>query len=215
MVKVKRVSIGDEGLLDPAADAWQGVVATRLTLQPTPLAAQPSKYIQVKWEEAQYGLTPDVSVQAAHNGERIYFRMAWQDGSTDDAIRDTDQFADAAALLFPVNGDAPLQSMGSPQLPVNAWYWRPDLEQPFSVTAQGTGTTRRAVDPALAASARHHGDEWTLVVRRSLGAAGPDQVTLTPGSGSKIAFAVWQGANHERGGLKAVTLDWEPLEVEA
>jgi hypothetical protein len=30
-----------------------------------------------------------------------------------------------------------------------------------------------------------------------------------------VGFAVWQGANQERGGLKAVTLDWEPLEIEA
>ena len=93
-----------------------------------------------------------MTVRAAHNGERLYFHLSWTDETNDKAIRDTDQFADAAAVLFPVNGDAPLQSMGSPQAPVNAWYWRPDLEEPFSITAQGTGTTRRTQDPELGAS---------------------------------------------------------------
>ena len=83
------------------------------------------------------------------------------------------------------------------------------------MTAQGTGTTRRTTDPGLGAMASYNQEEWTLVIRRSLAASGLDHVTLTPGSGAKVAFAVWQGANQERGGLKAVTLDWEPLEIEA
>jgi hypothetical protein len=29
-----------------------------------------------------------------------------------------------------------------------------------------------------------------------------------------VGFAVWQGGNQERGGLKAVSPDWEPLEIE-
>jgi DMSO reductase family type II enzyme heme b subunit len=40
-------------------------------------------------------------------------------------------------------------------------------------------------------------------------------VNLGPGDTGKVAFAVWQGANQERGGLKATSLDWEPLEIEA
>jgi DMSO reductase family type II enzyme heme b subunit len=156
-----------------------------------------------------------VAVRAAHNGERLYFHLAWTDDTNDAGIHDTDQFADAAAILFPVNGDAPLQSMGSPQAPVNAWYWRPDLEAPLSVTAQGTGTTRRTQDPELSASGMHDRGEWRVVIRRRLESPTADYVSIVPGVPSKVGFALWQGANQERGGLKAASLDWEPLEIEA
>lgn len=215
MVKVQRVSAGDAALLDPESPEWDGVRGSELTLKPTPITAQPSQYIQEKWKETPYGVSSSVTVRAAHNGERLYFHLSWTDATNDKAILDTDQFADAAAVLFPVNGDAPLQSMGSPQAPVNAWYWRPDIEEPFSITAQGTGTTRRTQDPELGASGIHSRGAWRLVIRRRLDSPEAEYVSLAPGVSAKVGFAVWQGSNQERGGLKAVTLDWEQLEIEA
>jgi DMSO reductase family type II enzyme heme b subunit len=38
---------------------------------------------------------------------------------------------------------------------------------------------------------------------------------LSPGQRAKVAFGVWQGSNAERAGLKAVTLEWQELEIEA
>jgi len=215
MVKAQRVTAGDAALLDPASPQWDGVRASELTLQPTPITAQPSLYVQEKWKETPYGVTRRLAVRAAHNGERLYFHLSWPDETNDEAIHDTDQFADAAAVLFPVNGDAPLQSMGSPQAPVNAWYWRPDLEQPLSITAQGTGTTSRTQDPELSASGIHSRGAWRVVIRRRLDSPQPEYVSLQPGAPGKVGFAVWQGSNQERGGLKAVTLDWQQLEIEA
>ncbi len=215
MVKVRRVTAGDAVLLDPASREWAAVGVSELTLQPTPVTAQPSQYIQAKWEATPYGVVPRLFVRAAHDGERLYFHLSWPDDTNNNGIHDTDQFSDAAAVLFPVNGDAPLQSMGSPQAPVNAWYWRPDLEEPLSVTAQGTGTTRRTHDSELQAHGQHSNGAWNLVIRRSLASSAEGYVSLAPDVSGKVAFAVWQGANQERGGLKAVTLDWERLEIEA
>lgn len=215
MVKVQRVSAGDAALLDPESPEWDGVRGSELTLKPTPITAQPSQYIQEKWKGTPYGVARSVTVRAAHNGERLYFHLSWTDETNDKAIQDTDQFADAAAVLFPVNGDAPLQSMGSPQAPVNAWYWRPDIEEPFTITAQGTGTTRRAQDPELSASGIHNRGAWRLVIRRRLDSPEAGYVSLAPGVSAKVGFAVWQGSNQERGGLKSVTLEWEQLEIEA
>jgi DMSO reductase family type II enzyme heme b subunit len=212
-MRAQRVTADDAALLDPAAREWEAVLASELGLEPTPIIAQPSVYIQAKWEGKPYGLLAGLLVRAAHNGERIYFRLSWPDESYNDGIRDTDQFPDAAAVLFPVNGDAPLQSMGSPQAPVQAWYWRPDLEEPFSVSAEGTGTSRRAADPELRASGSYAEGGWSVVIRRRLSSGG-DGVSLSPGAAAKVAFAVWQGANQERGGLKAVSAEWEPLEIE-
>ena len=154
-------------------------------------------------------------MRAVHIGERVFFHLSWVDDTNDDAIRDTNQFADAAAVLFPAYGDAPLQSMGSPKSPVNAWYWRPDLEAPFNITAQGTGTTVRNQDDELVARGEHRQRSWNLVIRRRLDSDKFGYVRLDPGTTRKVAFAVWQGSNQERGGLKSVTLDWEPLEIEA
>jgi DMSO reductase family type II enzyme heme b subunit len=209
------VSANDPAMLDPASVAWTSVPPVSLTLQQTPLTAQPSKYIQEKWKNTPYGAAHTVMVRAAHNGERLYFNLSWADETRDRAIGDTNQFADAAAVLFPVNGDAPLQSMGSPQAPVNAWYWRADLEHPYSIAAQGTGTTRRDQDPELAARGSHQSGAWSIVIRRRLSSAQPESVSLALGASGKVGFAVWQGSNEERGGLKAVTMDWEQLEIEA
>lgn len=215
MLKAQRVTAGDAALLDPGSTDWDGVRASELTLQPTPITAQPSKYIQEKWKHAPFGVTRGVAVRAAHNGERLYFHLSWLDETSDEKIRDTDQFADAVAIMFPVNGDAPLQSMGSPQAPVNAWYWRPDLEEPLSISAQGTGTTRRSSDPELSASGIHERGAWSVVIRRRLSSPEAESVSLAPGISARVGFAVWQGSNQERGGLKSVTLDWEQLEIEA
>ncbi len=35
-----------------------------------------------------------------------------------------------------------------------------------------------------------------------------------PGQTTKTGFAVWQGSNQERAGIKATTLEWQPLEIE-
>lgn len=213
-MKAHRVSAGDASLLDPHSAEWGRISEHDLSLSPTPITAQPSVYIQAKWKDQDYGGTPRLSVQAAHNGSRIFFRLTWEDETADRLLHDTDRFTDAAAVLFPIAGDAPLQSMGSPQEPVNAWFWRPDLDSPYSVTAQGTGTSRREADGELMGAGGHDGRTWAVVLGRSLGNGGDGRAPIAPGETTKVAFAVWQGANQERGGLKAVTLEWEPLEVE-
>lgn len=215
MVKAQRVQASDARLLDPESQEWATVSSSALALQPTPITAQPSLYVQAKWNDKPYGILTRLAVRAAHDGERIYFLLSWEDETNNEGIRDTDQFVDAAAVLFPVEGDAPLQSMGMPTAPVNAWYWRPDLEEPYSITAQGTGTTRRTTDPELRAQGIHNKSTWNVVIRRLLASPAAEYVSLAPAVAGKVGFAVWQGANQERGGLKAITLEWEPLEIEA
>lgn len=215
MIKAWRVEAADSALIDPAGSEWRTPPATLLSLAPTPLLSQTSLYVQAKWESIEYGATAELSVQALHNDSGIFFRLQWDDKTENADILDTDQFTDAAAVLFPVHEDAPLTSMGSPEQPVNAWYWRPDLEAPFSVTSQGTGTTSRTVDPNLKGNGAHTGDAWAVVIGRSLKSAGDGQVQLYAGQSAKVAFGVWQGGNSERAGLKAVTLEWQPLELEA
>ena len=185
-----------------------------MTLEPTPVGSQPSEYAVRAWKDRPYGLTSRLRVAAAHNGEALFFHLSWQDDTRDDAIADTDRFTDAAAVLFPVRLDAPLQAMGSPEQPVNAWYWRPDLESPLSVTATGLGTTVRDTNGSLAAAAAYGEGGWQVVISRPFAVEGDAAVPLRRGITRKVAFAVWQGSNQERAGIKAVTLEWQPLEIE-
>jgi DMSO reductase family type II enzyme heme b subunit len=214
VIKVKRMTGDASRLLDPGATEWEAVPEERLTLEPTPLTSQPSLYVQNKWAERPYGAVSSLRVRAGHAGGRVLFRLSWQDASKDDSIGDTDRFTDAAAVLLPVKDDAPLLSMGSPDQPVNAWYWRADLERPWSVTAQGIGTAVRNDDAALASAAAHEGGAWNVVISRGMAAESAGAASVAAGQRSKVAFAVWQGSDAERAGLKAVTLEWQDLEIE-
>ena len=215
MVKANRLDAPDASLQDGLSSQWRPLQEEVLALAPTPLSSQPSGYVQASWAESPYGTTPRVAVKAAHNGRSLFFRLAWADETEDAELADTDRFADAAAVLFPVQDDAPLLSMGSPQQPVNGWYWRPDLEEPLSVIATGLGTSARQAGAGIAATAAYADGGWTLVLSRPLGANRPGSALLALGAGTKVAFAVWQGSNRERGGLKAITQEWQPLEIEA
>ena len=141
----------------------------------------------------------------------------WRVAEPDKQIADIDQFVDAAAVLFPVVPDAPLIGMGAEGKPVNAWLWRADWEQPKNVVAEGMGTTERRDDPALASKAKHQRKRWEVVISRSLDGKGSPAgtVRLEPGVTSKVAFAVWQGSNQERAGIKAFSPAWQELEIEA
>ena len=213
----KRVRADSKQLLDPSNPAWRLARASWVVLSATPVEMQPTEYVRVSWKGRPYGQVSSMRVSSLHNGRDIFFRLVWEDDSLDAKIADINQFVDAAAVLFPVAPDAPLIGMGTAGKPVNAWFWRPDWERPKNVAAEGMGTTQRREDPALASKARHTRGRWDVVLSRSFnGTASPEgTVPLAPGTVSKVAFAVWQGANQERAGVKAFSPDWQELQIEA
>jgi DMSO reductase family type II enzyme heme b subunit len=211
MVRVRRVSPSDRWT-DSASSEWGSTRAEKMNLEPTPITSQPSLYVQAKFRDQPYGETTPLSVTAVHSGDDIYVRLSWEDETNDTAISDTNKFPDAAAVLFPVFADAPLTSMGSPDQPVQAWLWRADAESPLVVDATGFGLTQRATDSVLRASALYERNRWSVVISRPL--AGATVRGLRLGHTGKVAFAVWQGSNQERAGIKAATLEWQSLEIE-
>ena len=214
---VQRVDAKSEELLDPSSEAWRKARTVTVVLSPTPLEMQPTEYVRVAWKGRPYGKATSVRVAALHNGKEIFFRLVWQDDSQDVKVADINQFVDAAAVLFPLFEDAPLIGMGIKGKPVNAWFWRADWEQPKNVAAEGMGSTERRDDPALASRARHQRGRWDVIIARPLnGKSSPaGTVTLQPGTTTKVAFAIWQGANQERAGIKAFSPDWQELQIEA
>lgn len=216
-MRVGRVDAGDEELLRPESKAWQDAPVNEVVLSPTPLEMQPTEYVRVSRNGRPYGVDSSMKVSALHNGTSVFFHLVWQDESENGPINDINQFADAAAVMFPIVEDAPLIGMGIKGKPVNVWLWRADWERPKNVAAEGMGTTVRRDDPALSSAARYADGQWDLVVGRLLEDKGAPEgtIALAPGTVSKIAFALWQGSNQERAGLKAFSPDWQELELDA
>ncbi len=212
-MKAVRLQLALRTLLNPRSPQWQRVPEEVVPLMGTPLHLQPTRYIRAAWADRPYGAVRSLGVRVAFSSSHIFFRLEWPDPNRNVDYGDGTTFPDAAAVLFPLNGDAPLLTMGSPQAPVNAWYWRADLERPQNLVARGLGTVEGAEGPALWAQAYWEEGRWHLVLARALGEGGPTAVSLVPGGTVKVAFAVWEGGNQERAGLKAFSGYWRELEL--
>lgn len=200
-------------LLDPKARAWEQVEREVIDLVGTPIHRQSSRYVRTVWADRLIGRVRAVAVRAAHDGERLAVHLEWND-ETENGDYGNRQFPDAAAVLFPSNGDAPLGTMGAPDAHVNGWFWRADLAEGQNIVAQGPGTVEPANGAPVAASGVWRDGRWSVVLSRPLAARGKDHVKLSPGKAVKVAFAVWEGSNQERGGLKAFSREWRELTLE-
>jgi len=206
--------------MDPASAAWGAVGAETLALDATPLANQPSGYIKASRNEREIGKVRTLAVQAAHNGREIFFRLSWPDESHNTAITDNNVFPDGCGILMPLKGgDPPIDEMGSQDWPVNAWFWRADFDEDvaYNQVAHGLGTTLRSeVSPVQARGGWQQGT-WAVVFRRALSV--PQQTEeaaqLSAGVPVKVGFAVWEGANGERAGVKSFSKEWRELALEA
>jgi DMSO reductase family type II enzyme heme b subunit len=185
----------------------------------TPLANQPSEYIKASRDEKQIGKVRNLMVQAVHNGTDIFFRLSWEDASQNTEITDNNIFPDGCGILMPLNGgDPPIDEMGSKDFPVNAWFWRADLKDvPHNTIARGLGTTQFSkICPIQTKSVWGHG-AWAVVFARPLAVPDlKDEATqLAAGAAVKVGFAVWEGSNGERAGVKSFSKEWRELALEA
>ncbi len=213
---VRRVPWGSETLLDGDSPEWGKVEGKRIRLTFTPLDRQPSEYVKLAGDTWDYGETERLMVKSVHNGKEIFFHLEWEDASQDVELKDA--FPDGAGLLFPLEWDAPIETMGSKQEPVNAWYWRADKEGGRNITAQGLGSTQETANSRtksrIRTQARWKDGRWRLVMGRSL-TVEDTAVQFEEGVATKVGFAVWQGANQERAGFKSYSNSWLDLELES
>ena len=213
-MKAAKLQLATRTLLNPAAQQWAKVPAEEISLAGTPLSEQPSRYVRTAWAGKPVGAVRFLKVQAAHNGKDIAFRLEWADETENKDHGDGSVFPDAAGVLFPLNKDAPLESMGGPKAPVNAWYWRANLpeDEGQNLIARGAGTVQET--PKSFAQTRAHWADgrWQVVLARPLTIDG-DGVHLSPKQSTKVAFAVWEGSSQERGGLKSFSKHWLDLEI--
>lgn len=187
----------------PLATVWKKVPATQVALQP----AFPGHVAIVGTP-----VTEHLTVQAVSAGDRLFVKLAWSDHTANTTIKDTADFVDGAAVQFPINGkeDTP-PFMGDPDNPVNIWHWSAN-GQTENLVAHGFGSATRVPSEGLKSAAVRTNNGWAVVVARSL-RVNPDEGVNLRGKGTiPVAFAVWDGENQERDGLKAVTLEWWQLQ---
>jgi DMSO reductase family type II enzyme heme b subunit len=153
-----------------------------------------------------------------HAWEPLQFK-GHEDATPNREIVDTNVFPDACGILMPLGGgDPPIDEMGSAAAPVNAWYWRASApEEARNVVAGGLGTTRATAQSPVRARSLWEDGAWAVVFTRPLTVSGQAQeaTPLAAGGAVKVGFAVWEGSNGERAGLKSFSREWRELTLDA
>jgi DMSO reductase family type II enzyme heme b subunit len=170
---------------------------------------QPTEYIRKSWEGKAYGETTAIRVSSIHDGQAWALRATWAGVSP--AGKD---FPDALAIALPVQGKPVLMMMGAPEAPIHYLRWQANKDGARSLLATGIGQSRPGPDIKCGAQAKADGNTWSVVVSRALG-SGKDVAPLLAGKKTGIGFALWHGGNDERAGIKAFSVDWAELALDA
>lgn len=84
-----------------------------------------------------------------------------------------------------------------------------------NLAAKGFGSTtfRPKASQIVSAQAAWSDGRWTLLLTRPLNVSSEDGLSLSPGSQASVAFAIWDGAAHDRGPQKLISI-WNDLRIE-
>lgn len=211
-MRITRIEAIDSDLLDGASTAWAPVRSKTIEMLPSPIGMVEEVSPFMALSEG-HGAVTSARIQIAVTQSTLSVRLSWVDPEEDAAPDDLDQFADGAAVMFPLVEGASALTMGAEGEPVNAWLWKADEPEPFDMVAEGYSTSaRRAASVSgLKSKAVYSRGRWSLVFQRPLQADGAF-VSFDPGKTIGIAVAIWEGSNHERAGQKSVSGEFSPLE---
>ncbi len=193
---------------DPTSNIWSRVPEWRVRLEPAP-AVHPSVELRRRADETG----TDLRFSVASDRDRLYVRLRWNDASRDTETGH-DRFRDGVAVEFALAGENSSYVMGTPEAPVNIWYWRSDSETAEDLAAGGVGSLTALDDQILRAdgvyeaAANRADSEWLVVISRRLEAYGRYQAVLNRGGKVPVAFAVWQGSMGQRDGHKNASTGW-------
>ena len=186
----------------PESPAWQAAREYAVDLTQAP-PVHPS----VTLYSTPTPLAQPVFLSAASNGINLFLRLRWSD-KTQNTRTDRQRFSDGAAVQFALQGGSSTSyMMGTPDQPVNIWYWKAGVVEAQDLAAGGFGsTTQLPLGSLKVDSAYTENDEWILVFSRLL-KSGKHQVDFTR-ENVLIALALWQGENQQRDGSKRVSTGW-------
>lgn len=197
--------------LEAESASWNSIGFRSIALVPTPIGLQPKPYIGASWQGRPYGAVSHVAVACVHDGSRIAFRLRWH--SAAQTLAEGEHFPDGAAIALPVRGEPPLVLMGTSDAPIHILQWQAGIAEPRPVLASGIGSSRPGPSAQAVANARWADGAWTVVIARALG-SGENVAPLEAGRPTRVGFAIWNGGNNERAGIKAVSGDWTPLSLD-
>ena len=206
-----------DAVLQPDAALWRDQTAETVKMKGTPLDMQPTAAIKAAWADKKIGIVETVQVAAVHDGERIAFRLEWDDPTENSTISDTTSFVDGCGILLPTVPYAPLAIMGAVGLAVNAWYWIADENgRGRHLMAEGLGTSRTIDYELVRGNGVHKNGRWHVVIVRAMKVESTEKpVQLEPGQSTGFGVAVWEGNRRERAGIKAISGDdWIKLDIE-
>lgn len=199
---LKATAVSDK--IDPKAvyaPVWDQVPARDIALD-----TAPPVHDAVRGEAAIKRIT----VQVARNGDGVYFRLQWKDKTPDTRLKELDAFTDAVAIQFATDRTAETSPiMGGEGKTVNIWYWNAKTDRAQTLIANGFGTLAPLGIQDVSAAGKYRRGAWTVVFHRAAKPAEAQAVSLEGAGDWPVAFAVWDGANQERDGLKAVNADWQ------
>ena len=213
-MKAVKLQLASATLLNPKATQWKKVPVEDIQMSGTPLHLQPSRYVRTVWAGKQVGAVRMVKAQAAHNGKDLFFRLSWRDDTMNDSFGDGSVFPDAAAVVFPMNGKAPLENDGAPDAPVNLWFWRANKgDSGENLIARGLATEEPAGADIIETRSRWEDGYWEVVVARPLKANSHETAPISTAKPNRVGFAVWDGGSQERGSLHAHSRQWRELVI--
>lgn len=183
----------------PGAEIWAKAPVAKVSLQP----AFPGHVAIVGAPRIT-----ELDAQAVRTRDTLFVRLAWDDPAPNAERSDTGSFLDGAAIQFPVNGKTSTTPfMGDAKNPVNIWYWRAN-GRAENLVAGGFGTLDASVPQSVSGRGARTARGWEVVFSRKLASTPKTGVNFVGRREIPVAFAAWDGANQERDGFKAVTLEW-------
>jgi DMSO reductase family type II enzyme heme b subunit len=108
VAKVKKL------VTDPEDTSWERMDPVRVPVNPL-------------WPETNP--IPAVAVRAIHDGKRVAVFCQWRDTLLNGAPIRVQDFQDAIALQFSMNGTTPFLGMGDAKNPVNLWQWKAGYQE--------------------------------------------------------------------------------------
>ena len=81
-----------------------------------------------------------VAVRAVHDGKRLALLCQWRDPIVNGGPVRVQDFQDAVALQFSMNGTTPFLGMGDAKNPVNIWQWKAGWQQEAEGERQDVNT---------------------------------------------------------------------------
>jgi complex iron-sulfur molybdoenzyme family reductase subunit gamma len=190
---------------DAADAAWQGAPAKSFLVVPQRTVRLHDRRANEVAEAP--GGKADVSVRAALVGGELVLRLEWRDAARE-VVRDDEVnvFADSAAVQVPQRFGPgvrlPAISMGDGDAPVRLWLLRAVQSGAVQseLVAAGFGSSTRGAAPQPAPRAMSYDEAakaWRAMFRVPVAA---NAAGLVP-----VAFALWDGARHERSGNKRLS----------